>query len=72
METLKPDKLDQTKTDTGLNISKKARVIAKIRRFTDLEAESANWVCIQKPNGEDSDSVTVSFAGEKKNHCLIS
>ncbi|KAH9647005.1 kinesin-like protein KIN-10C [Citrus sinensis] len=61
METLKPDKLDRTKADTGLNISKKARVIAKIRGFADLEAESANWVCIQKPNGEDSDSVTVSF-----------
>ncbi|KDO51999.1 hypothetical protein CISIN_1g035971mg, partial [Citrus sinensis] len=53
--------LDRTKADTGLNISKKARVIAKIRGFADLEAESANWVCIQKPNGEDSDSVTVSF-----------
>ncbi|KAH9677761.1 kinesin-like protein KIN-10C [Citrus sinensis] len=61
METPKPDKLDRTKADTGLNISKKARVIAKIRGFADLEAESANWVCIQKPNGEDSDSVTVSF-----------
>ena len=61
METLKPDKLDRTKADTGLNISKKARVIAKIRGFADLEAESANSVCIQKPNREDSDSVTISF-----------
>lgn len=68
METPKPYQLGWTKADTGLNRSKKVRVIAKIRGFAHPGAESANWICIQKPNGEDSDSVTVSFGEQPSSH----
>ncbi|XWS37853.1 hypothetical protein CRYUN_Cryun19dG0081100 [Craigia yunnanensis] len=53
----------------GLNQGRKARVIAKIKGFTDLEPESANeasrrWISIHKPKGDDSDTVTVSFGDQ--------
>lgn len=61
MDTPRPVHLDRTNANAGLNPSKKVRVIAKIRGFADLEAESANWVSVDKPKGDESSSVTVSF-----------
>lgn len=42
----------------------KVRVVAKIRGFTGLEAELPNgvsWISAKKPNGEASETVTLSF-----------
>ncbi|XVF53585.1 hypothetical protein PTKIN_Ptkin05aG0110100 [Pterospermum kingtungense] len=53
----------------GLNQGRKARVIAKIKGFTDLEQESTDeasrkWIWVHKPKGEDSNTVTVSFGDQ--------
>ncbi|OMO71773.1 kinesin-like protein KIF22-like protein [Corchorus olitorius] len=53
----------------GLNQGRKARVIAKIKGFTDLEPETADeasrrWISVHKPNGDDSETVTVSFGDQ--------
>ncbi|XVE64243.1 hypothetical protein DITRI_Ditri07aG0085700 [Diplodiscus trichospermus] len=55
----------------GLNQCRKARVIAKIKGFTDLEAESAEeasrrWISVHKPKGDDPDTVTVSFGDQSE------
>ncbi|KAJ0098844.1 hypothetical protein Patl1_20147 [Pistacia atlantica] len=52
MDTPRPDR---TKAKTGLSHGKKVRVIAKVRGFTDLEAESSNCVSVHKPNGVESE-----------------
>ncbi|KAL5746355.1 hypothetical protein ACOSP7_027501 [Xanthoceras sorbifolium] len=66
METLTPRRhgLDNT-TRPRLNRSKKVRVVAKIRGFTDLEAGPANWATVRKPQGDESDAVTVSFGDDQ-------
>ncbi|XP_022734566.1 kinesin-like protein KIN-10C [Durio zibethinus] len=51
------------------NHGRKARVIAKIKGFTDQEPESANeasgkWISVHKPKGDDSEIVTVSFGDQ--------
>ncbi|PON44190.1 Kinesin-like protein [Trema orientale] len=54
-------------TTMELNPSRKVRVVAKIRGFTDREAEFASgvsWISVNKPNGEASESVTVSFGDQ--------
>lgn len=55
----------------GLNQVRKgkARVIAKIKGFTDLEPESVDeasrkLISVHKPSGDDSDTVTVSFGDQ--------
>lgn len=51
------------------NRGRKARVIAKIKGFTDLEPESVNkasgkWISVHRPKGDDSETVSVSFGDE--------
>ncbi|XWS61186.1 hypothetical protein CRYUN_Cryun07bG0103900 [Craigia yunnanensis] len=59
----------------GPNQGRKARVIAKIKGFTDLEPESADeasgkWISVHKPKGDDSEIVTISFGDQSaRNHC---
>ncbi|KAK8537147.1 hypothetical protein V6N13_042093 [Hibiscus sabdariffa] len=49
----------------GPNQGRKARVIAKIKGFTDLEPEaSGEWISVHRPKGDDSETVTVSFGDE--------
>ncbi|KAG4172180.1 hypothetical protein ERO13_A12G256300v2 [Gossypium hirsutum] len=53
----------------GQNRGRKARVIAKIKGFTDLETESVNeasgkWISVHRPKGDDSETVAVSFGDE--------
>ncbi|PPD82996.1 hypothetical protein GOBAR_DD20099 [Gossypium barbadense] len=53
----------------GRNRGRKARVIAKIKGFTDLEPESVNeasgkWISVHRPKGDDSETVAVSFGDE--------
>nr|KJB52768.1 hypothetical protein B456_008G275900 [Gossypium raimondii] len=53
----------------GRNRGRKARVIAKIKGFTDLEPESVNeasgkWISVHRPKGDDSETVSVSFGDE--------
>ncbi|KAK9021825.1 hypothetical protein V6N11_011793 [Hibiscus sabdariffa] len=49
----------------GPNQGRKARVIAKIKGFTDLEPEaSGRWISVHRPKGDDSETVTVSFGDE--------
>ncbi|KAK6262343.1 hypothetical protein QUC31_008159 [Theobroma cacao] len=53
----------------GPNQGRKARVIAKIKGFTDLKTESADeasgkWISVHKPKGDDSESVTISFGDQ--------
>ncbi|KAG8476309.1 hypothetical protein CXB51_033033 [Gossypium anomalum] len=53
----------------GQNRGQKARVIAKIKGFTDLEPESVNeasgkWISVHRPKGDDSETVAVSFGDE--------
>ncbi|XP_022737058.1 kinesin-like protein KIN-10C [Durio zibethinus] len=53
----------------GPNQVRKARVIAKIKGFKDLEPESANaasrnWISVHKPKGDDSETVAVSFGDQ--------
>ncbi|RVW41960.1 Kinesin-like protein KIN-10C [Vitis vinifera] len=48
------------------NPSRKIRIVGKIRGFTDLESQSSTgfsgpWISVGKPNGEFSESVTLSF-----------
>ncbi|XP_034711174.1 kinesin-like protein KIN-10C isoform X3 [Vitis riparia] len=48
------------------NPSRKIRIVGKIRGFTDLESQSSTgfsgpWISVRKPNGEFSESVTLSF-----------
>ncbi|XP_031281089.1 kinesin-like protein KIN-10C isoform X1 [Pistacia vera] len=61
MDTPRPDR---TKAKTGLSHGKKVRVIAKVRGFTDLEAESSNCVSVHKPNGVESETVSISFGDQ--------
>ncbi|OMO59575.1 ATP binding microtubule motor family protein [Corchorus olitorius] len=61
----------------GLNQGRKARVIAKIKGFTDLEPETADeasrrWISVHKPNGDDSETVTISFGHQSASlPCLL-
>ncbi|GMY39579.1 kinesin-like protein KIN-10C isoform X2 [Fagus crenata] len=48
---------DRTKPTT----TRKVRVVAKIRGFTDSDSSTTPWISVNKPNGEASESVTVSF-----------
>ncbi|KAH1075424.1 hypothetical protein J1N35_027752 [Gossypium stocksii] len=53
----------------GQNRGRKARVIAKIKGFTDLKPESVNeasgkWISVHRPKGDDSETVAVSFGDE--------
>ncbi|KAK8599472.1 hypothetical protein V6N13_077393 [Hibiscus sabdariffa] len=49
----------------GPNQARKARVIAKIKGFTDLEPDtSGKWISVHRPNGDDSGTITVSFGDE--------
>ncbi|KAA3459868.1 kinesin-like protein KIF22 isoform X3 [Gossypium australe] len=53
----------------GQNRGRKARVIAKIKGFTDLEPGSVNeasgkWISVHRPKGDDSETVAVSFGDE--------
>ncbi|EOY23230.1 ATP binding microtubule motor family protein, putative isoform 1 [Theobroma cacao] len=53
----------------GPNQGRKARVIAKIKGFTDLKTESTDeasgkWISVHKPKGDDSESVTISFGDQ--------
>ncbi|XVF12519.1 hypothetical protein REPUB_Repub08aG0125400 [Reevesia pubescens] len=53
----------------GPNQGRKARVIAKIKGFTDLEPESTieasrKWISVHKHKGDDSDTVTVFFGDQ--------
>ncbi|KAK5777967.1 kinesin-like protein KIN-10C isoform X2 [Gossypium arboreum] len=53
----------------GQNRGRKARVIAKIKGFTDLETESVNeasgkWISVHRPKEDDSETVAVSFGDE--------
>lgn len=57
-------KLDQTKAKTGVNNSKKVRVIAKVRGFTDLEAETSSCVSVHKPNGVESETVSICYGDQ--------
>ncbi|CAN1751738.1 Kinesin-like protein KIN-10C [Linum perenne] len=49
------------------SLSRKVRVVAKIRGLTDSEvlpgkaAPEGKWISVSKPNGEDSDGVTVTL-----------
>ncbi|KAK7831428.1 kinesin-like protein kin-10c, partial [Quercus suber] len=56
---------DRTK---AFNPTRKVRVVAKIRGFADSESSTAPWISVNKPNGEISDSVTISFgdSGSRK------
>lgn len=57
----------------NLNSSRKVRVVAKVRGFTDQEAEfatRASWISVNKPNGEASDTVTVSFGDQSARFAL--
>ncbi|KAF8399801.1 hypothetical protein HHK36_015672 [Tetracentron sinense] len=58
----------QLKANLGSDSHRKIRIVGKIRASTDEETESSNangvvkpWISVQKPNGESSDSVTISF-----------
>ncbi|XP_044468274.1 kinesin-like protein KIN-10C isoform X2 [Mangifera indica] len=67
-------KLDQTKAKTGVNNSKKVRVIAKVRGFTDLEAETSSCVSVHKPNGVESETVSICYgdqSGSGKDLCEL-
>ncbi|XP_050253263.1 kinesin-like protein KIN-10C isoform X1 [Quercus robur] len=55
---------DRTK---AFNPTRKVRVVAKIRGFADSESSTAPWISVNKPNGEISDSVTISF-GDSGSH----
>ncbi|KAB2598646.1 kinesin-like protein KIF22 [Pyrus ussuriensis x Pyrus communis] len=58
------DNPDRTKTPTRSKPSRRVRCVAKVRGFTDSEAEFSkgdSWISVKKPNGEDSESVTLSF-----------
>ncbi|GMJ06517.1 hypothetical protein like AT5G23910 [Hibiscus trionum] len=49
----------------GPNRGRKARLIAKIKGFTDLEPEaSGKWISVHRPKGDESGTVTVSFGDE--------
>lgn len=58
------------KADTGSrNPSRKIRIVGKIRGFTDLEAQPSDgfsepWITVRKINGENSESVTLSFGDQ--------
>ncbi|KAF8412244.1 hypothetical protein HHK36_000204 [Tetracentron sinense] len=61
----------QIKANLGSDSHRKIRIIGKIRASTDEEIESSNangvvkpWISVQKPNGESSDSVTISFGDQ--------
>ncbi|XP_020412305.1 kinesin-like protein KIN-10C isoform X3 [Prunus persica] len=58
------DHPDRTKTPMRPNPSRKVRVVAKIRGFTGPEGElssEVSWISVNKPKGEASESVTLSF-----------
>ncbi|KAM4069014.1 hypothetical protein ACB094_12G057000 [Castanea mollissima] len=61
---------DRTK---AVNATRKVRVVAKIRGFADSESSTAPWISVNKPNGEISDSVTISFgdSGSRKESCEV-
>ncbi|KAF4353600.1 hypothetical protein F8388_017775 [Cannabis sativa] len=51
----------------GFNPSRKIRVVAKLRGLTDKEAELStdlSWISVKKPNGEASETVTISFGDQ--------
>ncbi|XP_057952857.1 kinesin-like protein KIN-10C [Malania oleifera] len=70
---------DRSKPGMASNSCGRVRIIAKIRSLTDLEpgtpsGVSAPWISVQKPNGESSDRVTISFADQsnsRKESCEI-
>ncbi|XP_034203992.1 kinesin-like protein KIN-10C isoform X1 [Prunus dulcis] len=58
------DHPDRTKTLMRPNPSRKVRFVAKIRGFTGPEGElssEVSWISVNKPKGEASESVTLSF-----------
>ncbi|XP_030925959.1 kinesin-like protein KIN-10C isoform X2 [Quercus lobata] len=61
---------DRTK---AFNPTRMVRVVAKIRGFADSESSTALWISVNKPNGEISDSVTISFgdSGSRKESCEV-
>lgn len=69
-------------TPSKATACRKVRVVAKIRGLTPSEAQmptssgmsTAPWISVNKPNGEASDGVTISFQhqpGSRKEHCDI-
>ncbi|XP_022972990.1 kinesin-like protein KIN-10C isoform X1 [Cucurbita maxima] len=51
----------------GFNEARKVRVVARIKSFADqvLDGGSmASWISVNKPDGDASDSVTISFGGQ--------
>jgi hypothetical protein len=51
-------------TPSKATACRKVRVVAKIRGFTGSEAEISTdspWISVNKPSGEASDNVTISF-----------
>ncbi|GMN44584.1 hypothetical protein TIFTF001_013786 [Ficus carica] len=71
-----PDRAINTAA-TGSNPSRKVRLVAKVRDFTDQEADlpsGFSWISVNKPNGEASEPVTVSFgdqAASRKDSCEV-
>ncbi|XP_015878132.1 kinesin-like protein KIN-10C isoform X3 [Ziziphus jujuba] len=60
-----------TNNTMGLNPSRKVRIVAKIRGFTDLEADfpsGVSWISTKKPKGEASETVSLSFGDQSASH----
>ncbi|KAK4783899.1 hypothetical protein SAY86_018267 [Trapa natans] len=68
-----------SKETSSSNPSSAVRIITRIRGFTNREREikkssSKPWISIQKPEGESSEAVTLSFGGQsssQKESCTV-